>query len=197
MVAILTRGVAALLLAVGGGACLLFGFRLLLRERTAPTETKFDMSFAGNDVSFSAGAAGTGVVMASVIWVFGSVTALPSFTDNKGVIEVAAAVPFEAGSSELTVVQTAVLDKLIPAIRNNDEPVIVEAAYHAGINHAELASNQGVAVSNYLVQMGIQPARIQLLAVGESTPHSGATDGLPQSVVIRNEGKSRQSDKAN
>lgn len=109
MVTVLFRGALALALAGGGFLCVVRGARLIGSHLQASgPPTSFTFKVAGHEIGFTTGAAGTALVLISAVWVFGTITAMPSLKMTPGSVEVGgglfsgAVVTFDPGSADLT-----------------------------------------------------------------------------------------------
>ena len=186
---VLVHGVVATLLAIGGGCCLFFGFRLLFSKKGTESKSTFSATFGSHKLSFSAGAAGTAVVFTSALWVAGSIQALPSFSQtDKGttVATVAVEIPYQDATAVLEPAQKKLLDAVGPTLTLTKVPLTIQG--HANTGNAEmdlvLAESRAEAVRSYLVETyNVPNDKISVMSYGKSPPSLG-TGIETNSVVI-------------
>ena len=181
------HGVISCLLAVGGGLCLYFGFKLLFNRKTIQTQSTFEAAFGQHKITFTAGAAGTAVVLVSAIWVAGSVIALPHLSQTSDSTTVAAAIPFQGTSTTLEPVQKQLLDAIGPTLTKRDTPLQIEvyANHSSDIANKSLALQRAEAVKNYLTDTyKIRETNISVVSPDGLSPDTNAPTN---SVIIRTE----------
>jgi outer membrane protein OmpA-like peptidoglycan-associated protein len=143
--------------------------------------TTFEATLGTHRVAFSAGAAGTAVVLSSTVWVLGTIVALPSFTQSPEGTRVAATtlvtVPFEGASTNVSAEQRAALDavadRLKEAAASNE--IVLESHATGGSQEANLAiaEQRAQAIREYLArQHGIPREKIQVVSQGEERPQA-------------------------
>lgn len=186
LVTIVIHGLVATLLAIGGGFCLFFGFRLLFKQKGSESKSTFETTIGQHKIAFTAGAAGTTVVLVSAIWVGGSIVALPSFSQTEGgTTVVAAAIPFQGSISALATPQKELIDTIGPSLMVSGTPLVIEGYADTGskVEDMVLAERRAAAVKDYLVrEYKLSSESITVKSYGE-TP--AQTDGKVNSVVIR------------
>lgn len=187
LVTIVIHGLVATLLAIGGGFCLFFGFKLLFKQRGSESKSTFETTIGQHKIAFTAGAAGTTVVLVSAIWVGGSIVALPSFSQTEGgtTVVAAAAIPFQGSISALATPQKELIDAIGPSLMASGTPLVIEGYADTGseVEDTVLAERRATAVKDYLVRKyKLSSERITVKSYGE-TP--AQTDSKANSVVIR------------
>lgn len=185
---ILVHGIVAALLALGGACCLYFGFVLLFRRKVTQSKSTFEAAFGEHKIAFSAGAAGTAVILASAVWVLGSVYALPSLSQTSTGTTVAAAIPFQGSDATLAQKQKELLDAIGPTLASGNVSLVIEGYADTGegsdaMNQA-LAERRAQMVKQYLMDTYNPKGSITVVGHGESRPGAGIGENA---VVVRSE----------
>jgi hypothetical protein len=166
-----------MLLALGGGGCLFFGFRLLFSKRTAESKSTFSASFGRHKLSFSTGTAGTAIVFTSAMWVLGAVEALPSYSQTDKGTTVVVAIPYQGTTADLDLSQKQVLDAVGPKLALTKEALRIEGYANTGNPELDIAlgERRAEAVRKYLIDTYKVPAdKISIFSYGEERPTLGS-----------------------
>ncbi len=185
VVTVVVHGVLAALLAVGGGCCLYWGYRLLFNHKAMESKSTFETTIGQHKIAFTAEAAGTAVVFVSIVWVVGSIVALPSFSQTEKGTTVAAAIPFQGSTTDLAAAQRKLIDAIGPTLTVSSAPLVIEGYADTGneATNGALAQQRAEGVKNYLIHTYKVPEdRISVMAYGES---GSQTSAGTNSVVIR------------
>ncbi len=186
--ALLIRGTLAVLLVVGAGFCLAAGVRLLFLRKQAAVSSSFQATVGKHKVSFTAGTAGTCVVMTSAIWVICAVLVTPRYRAKPGETEVASRpIQFAPAQTALSQDQMAELDAFVAKLGTARTSSLLEIKSYAALPNGTGMFNQGAAearakaVKEYLgSKYGLSPSRTLLVPMDASA----STAMLPIDTVI-------------